>query len=147
MSTSASAMGMLGVAISAAAGVGCCSCACVCVSGLAAAAGSGVMAVGAAFSGANGRRGSAVGSADASAAGRFPRVGIASEVHRPSCQDEMVSVTRNAMLVSPHIRKRWFMVFPARLPGSLPKRPILVPHCDGFCIGLPALHRGGKVGT
>ena len=110
MSTSGAAMGILGVATSAAADVGCCSC--VCVSGLAEATGDGVMAVGAAFSGANGRTGSSVGSVDASAAGRFPRVGIASDVHRPSCHDEIASVTTNAMLVSPHIRKRWFIVVP-----------------------------------
>ena len=100
VSTSAAAMGMLGAAISAAGGVGCFS-------------GAGdVMAVGAACSGANGRTGSAVGSADESATGRFPRAGIASDVHRPSCQDEMASVTTNAMLMSPHIRQRWFMVVP-----------------------------------
>ena len=117
VSASAAPMGRLGVGLSAAAGVGCCSCACV--SGLVAAgAGAGeVIAVGgAAFSGANGRIGSAVGSANESATGRFPRAGTASDVHKPLCQDEMASVTTNAMLVSPHIRKRWFMVVPR--PGS-----------------------------
>ena len=84
MSTSAAAMGILGVAISAAVGVGCCSCACV--SGLAAAPGGGVIAVGAAFSGANGRTGSSAGSADASAVGRSPRWVCVGCPQAPSCQ-------------------------------------------------------------
>ena len=145
MSTSAAAMGMLGAGISAATGVGCCSCACI--SGVAAASAGGVTVAGAAFSGANGRTGSTVGS-DESATGRFPLTGIASDVHRPSCQDEMASVTTNAMLVSPHIRKRWFMVVPGRAARvSLPKASMLVADYDGFCIWLPELHRGGRVGT
>jgi hypothetical protein len=51
------------------------------------------------------------------------------------CQDEIASVTTKAMLVSPHIRKRCFMVIPwsparrVEVPGT----PMLVTDCDGFC--------------